>query len=158
MSKNSCLIELYYIGRFRLRGHRPLWNNIGHFGTKKRPMNIGCFSPNIGHFGPNIGCFDSTSAALTSVTFDQTSAALAQHRPVSTVPRFQAEYWILFKKYQKTYNTTLKDHLFGMLFMVIWWAVTLNDIINIFLFGVSIFLFLARSSLVTLHRTLLYNL
>ena len=49
-------------------------------------MNIGCFSQNIGHFGPNIGRFDSTSAALTSATFDQTSAALAQHRPLSTVP------------------------------------------------------------------------
>ena len=69
----------------------------------------------------------------------------------SHVFKLNIEYFL--KTLQKSYNTTLKDHLFGMLFMVIWWAVTLNDIINIFLFGVSIFLFLARSSLVTLHRT-----
>ena len=39
----------------------------------------------------DIGRFDSTSAALTSATFDQTSAALARHRSLSTVPMFFIE-------------------------------------------------------------------
>ena len=63
-------------------------NLVGNRGFR---LIIGCFSPNIGHFGPNIGRFDSTSAALTSATFDQTSAALAQHRPLSTVPKNNGE-------------------------------------------------------------------
>ena len=91
--RKNTLKQSSYIGRFQPTSAAFELGDIGCFkptsaalAQKSSRCYIGRFASNIGHFDPNIGCFDPTSAALTSATFDQTSAALAQHRPLSTAP------------------------------------------------------------------------